>query len=54
MNAGKMIFSQLTECVPHYEFQRLVAHYQGDYKVREFSSAVPNTPLAGPIGANRG
>jgi hypothetical protein len=37
MNAGKMVFSQLTEWVPHYEFQRLVERYQGDYKVREFS-----------------
>ncbi len=37
MNAGKMVFSQLTEWVPHYEFQRLVERYQGEYKVREFS-----------------
>lgn len=36
MNTGKMVFSQIAECVPHYEFQRLVARYQGDYKVREF------------------
>ena len=36
MNTGKMVFSQIAEGVPHYEFQRLVARYQGDYKVRDF------------------
>ena len=36
MNAGKMIFSQVAEWAPHYEFQRLVAHYKGDYKVTGF------------------
>lgn len=36
MNTGKMVFSQLTQGAPHYEFQRLVDRYQGDYKVREF------------------
>ena len=38
MNAGQMVFSQLTHWVPHYEFQRLVERYHTEYKVRRFSS----------------
>lgn len=34
MNAGKTVFAQLAQMVPHYAFRRLVAQYQGDYKVR--------------------
>ena len=30
------IFSQVAEWAPHYEFQRLVAHYKGDYKASSF------------------
>lgn len=37
MNSGIMVFSQITQWVPHYEFQRLVTRYRGDFKVREFS-----------------
>ena len=36
MNAGKMVFSQIVEWAPHYEFQRLVVLYKGDYKVSGF------------------
>jgi hypothetical protein len=37
MNADKYVFSQLTDWVPHYAFQRIVESYKGNYKVREFS-----------------
>ena len=37
MNAGKSIFSQLTEFLPAPEFRQCVARYQGDYKLQSFS-----------------
>jgi hypothetical protein len=37
MNAGKSIFSQLTEFLPTKEFRQCVARYQGDYKLKSFS-----------------
>ena len=37
MNTGKMIFSQLMEFIPWYEFQKCVQRYSGDYKSRTFT-----------------
>ncbi len=37
MNAGKSIFSQLTEFLPATEFRECVARYRGDYKLQSFS-----------------
>lgn len=37
MNLGKTIFSQLTEFLPQYEFQKCVERYQGNYKIQSFS-----------------
>jgi len=37
MNTGKMIFAQLMEHLPTYEFQKCVVRYRGDYKVKSFS-----------------
>jgi len=37
MNKGKNVFSQLMECLPHYEFQKCVEKYKGEYKVKDFS-----------------
>jgi hypothetical protein len=37
MNAGKTIFSQLTDFLPWIKFQECVARYQGDYKLKSFS-----------------
>lgn len=37
MNKGKIIFSQLMENLPQYEFQKCVEKYKGEYKVKEFS-----------------
>jgi hypothetical protein len=36
MYSGRMIFSQLLDFVPRYEFQRCVRRYQGNYRVRTF------------------
>ena len=37
MNCGKIVFSQLTDHLPLYEFRRCVARYRGHYKVKSFS-----------------
>ena len=37
MNAGRTIFAQLIEFLPHKEFQKCVAHYRGDSNPRGFS-----------------
>jgi Domain of unknown function (DUF4372)/Transposase DDE domain len=37
MNQGKYIFSQVTSLISHKQFQTLVHHYKGDYKVKDFS-----------------
>lgn len=37
MYAEKLVFAQVMEWVPHYEFHRCVDRYGGDYKVRSCS-----------------
>jgi len=37
MHAEKLVFAQLMEWVPHYEFHRLVERYRGNYKVSHCS-----------------
>ena len=37
MTPPKMVFTQLTEWIPHYTFRRIVARHRGDYKVQSFS-----------------
>ena len=37
MYSGKIIFSQVMEFIPMYEFQKCVTRYQGNYKVKNFS-----------------
>lgn len=37
MYFGKMIFSQLVEFIPQYEFRKCVERYGGNYKVKKFS-----------------
>jgi hypothetical protein len=37
MNAGRTIFAQLIEFLPHKEFQKYVARYRGDANPRSFS-----------------
>lgn len=36
MNTGRMIFSQLMDYLPMYDFQKCVKRYNGDYRVRTF------------------
>jgi hypothetical protein len=38
MNAGKFVFSQLTDFVNRYEFNKCVTRYSGDYRSHELSS----------------
>jgi len=37
MNRGTSVFSQLMQFIPHGEFQKCVARYRGDYKIKTFS-----------------
>jgi hypothetical protein len=37
MNAGKSIFSQVTDFLPWAQFQECVARYRGNYKLKSFS-----------------
>ncbi len=37
MNRGTSVFSQLMQFIPHEEFQKCVARYRGNYKVKTFS-----------------
>jgi hypothetical protein len=36
MNTGRIIFSQLMDIVPKYEFRKIVNYHKGDYRVRQF------------------
>ena len=37
MNTGRIVFSQLMDHLPTYEFHKCVTRYSGDYKIRNFS-----------------
>ena len=37
MNSGKMLFSQLMDFLPSYDFRQCVERYYGNYKVKSFS-----------------
>ena len=37
MNLGKTVFSQLMSLLPDYEFNKCVARYNGDYRIKEFT-----------------
>ena len=37
MYSGKMVFAQVMDFLPSYEFQKCVQRYQGNYKVKDFS-----------------
>ena len=37
MHSGKLVFAQLMELLPLYEFQKCVQRYQGNYRVKNFS-----------------
>lgn len=38
MNQGKFVFSQVIEFLPRYEFDKIVAKYNGDYRYRHLAS----------------
>jgi uncharacterized protein (UPF0248 family) len=37
MHSGRMLFSQLIDFLPYYQFQKCVTRYHGDHRVRRFS-----------------
>lgn len=37
MHAGKMVFAQLMEFIPEYEFRKCVARYAGDHRIKNFT-----------------
>lgn len=37
MHTGRLVFAQLMDHLPPYEFQKCVARYDGNYKYRGFS-----------------
>lgn len=37
MNSGKTVFSQIMQLIPRREFNKVVARYKGDYRVRKLS-----------------
>src|SRR5260370_39471016 len=37
MNFGRMVFAQLRDHLPSYEFQKCVTRYRGDYQQKTFS-----------------
>jgi hypothetical protein len=37
MYSGKIVFAQIMDFLPMYEFQKCVKRYQGNYKIRNFS-----------------
>ena len=37
MNIGQTVFAQLMDQLPHYEFQKCVSRYRGDYQQKSFS-----------------
>jgi transposase len=37
MHAGRIVFSQILDFMPKYEFNKCVQRYQGNYRIRKFS-----------------
>lgn len=37
MYSGRLVFSQVMDCIPIYEFHKCVERYRGNYKVQSFS-----------------
>ena len=37
MYTGQIVFSQLMDFLPRYEFNQCVSRYQGNYRLRKFS-----------------
>ena len=39
MNSGKMVFSQIMDCLPWWRFHSIVKQYRGNHKSKHFSCA---------------
>ena len=37
MNVGRYIFAQITDFIPRYEFDKMVAKYQGDFHAKDLT-----------------
>ena len=37
MYSGRLVFSQIMDCMPMYEFHKCVQRYRGNYKVQNCS-----------------
>lgn len=37
MNVGRYIFSQITDFIPRYEFDKMVAKYKGDFHAKDLT-----------------
>ena len=37
MNSGKTVFAQLFQSLPHYEFNKCIQRYRGNYRIKNFS-----------------
>ena len=37
MNSGKTVFAQLLQSLPHYEFNKCIQRYRGNYRIKSFS-----------------
>ena len=46
MNSGKMVFSQIMDCLPWWRFYPIVKQHRGNHKVKHFSCAEPFLVMA--------
>lgn len=37
MNVGRYIFAQITDFIPRYEFDKMVAKYKGDFHAKDLT-----------------
>ena len=54
MNSGRTVFAQLSEHLPHKEFQRCVIRCRGDRYAKNFSGWDQYLPRAGQRAFRRG
>ena len=46
VNGGRTVFAQLLDFLPQYEFDKCVAHYRGNSRVRKLPACEPFLVLA--------
>jgi hypothetical protein len=42
MNQGRIVFDQLVDCLPKYEFDKCVHRYRGNFRVRSLLAYEPS------------